>query len=342
MSIIEKKHILSYLPEEIAPLLLHEPSFRAKQIFKWLASKINSFDEMTNISPSLREILKKDFFLFSSQILQKLEDPDGTIKLQIELYDKSCIEAVLLTDIDDRKTACISSQVGCGMKCAFCQTGKLGFSRNLCAGEIIEQVLLLEQYCKKIDNIVFMGMGEPLDNLPEVRKAIRILTHVDGKNFSKRRFTLSTSGLIDKIYDLADNGPEIKLAVSLTIAEEKKRQKLMPIAKTNLLQDLRKSIKYYTEKTNSRCTLEIPLLSTINTDDQSIRDLIKFCADLAVHVNLIPWNKVEGIFFTEPSQTEIKKIIQCLEKANIPVSLRTKRGRKIGGACGQLGSSSHT
>ncbi|MGL4981607.1 MAG: 23S rRNA (adenine(2503)-C(2))-methyltransferase RlmN [Treponemataceae bacterium] len=333
----EKKHILSYVPQEIVAFFPNEPAFRAKQIFKWLSKNIKSFDEMTNISPALRQQLTNDFFLFSSIINQKLEDSDGTVKLQIQLYDKACIEAVLLTDIEGRKTACLSSQVGCAMACTFCQTAKLGFLRNLCAGEIIEQVLFLEQIAEKIDNFVFMGMGEPLDNLAEVRKAIQILTHPEGANFSKRRFTLSTSGLIKQIYDLADNGPDIKLAVSLTSANAEKRQKLMPIAKTNNLFDLQKAIQYYTEKTNSRCTIEIPLLSGVNTDDEAIKELVQFCADLSIHINLIPWNKVEGISFSEPTQAEIKKIMQKLEKANIPVTLRAKRGRKIGGACGQLG-----
>ena len=223
------------------------------------------------------------------------------------------------------------------MGCAFCQTGKLGFARNLTAGEIVEQFLYLEKECGKLDNIVFMGMGEPMLNLPEIRKAIAILGHKSGRNLSSRRITISTSGVIKGIYDLADNGPAVRLAVSLTTADQQLRETLMPIAKSNPLPELSKAIKYFIEKTGKRCTLEAALLSGINTTKTSAENIKKFVGNMPIHVNVIPWNPVEGLPYKEPDFNECANFIKLLEQKNINVTQRTRRGRKIGGACGQLG-----
>ena len=223
------------------------------------------------------------------------------------------------------------------MKCAFCQTGALGLARNLSAGEIVEQFLHLEKHAGTLDNIVFMGMGEPMMNLPNVRKAIEILTNKDGRGLSGRRITLSTSGVIKGIYDLADNGPAIRLAVSLTTADVDLREKIMPISRANPLPALRKAIEYFTQKTGKRVTLEAALLHDTNTSIESATNMINFARNLDVHLNLIPWNPVEGLPFSEPSGKECKNFVYHLEKAGLNVTLRTRRGREIGGACGQLG-----
>lgn len=325
------------LPSEICESLNLKQSFRGKQIFQWIGKGAESFDAMTNLSVDLRNELKEKALLRSTSVSEVLKDPDGTIKLQITLSDGLAVETVLLTDREDRKTACVSCQVGCAMNCAFCQTGHLGLARNLTAGEIVEQFLYLEKHAGPLDNIVFMGMGEPMMNLPNVRKAIAVLTSKDGRALSGRRITLSTSGVIKGIYDLADNGPAIRLAVSLTTADNELREKLMPICRTNPLPELRKAIDYFANKTGKRVTLEAALLHATNTSIESATNMINFARGLDVHINLIPWNPVAGLDFSEPSAKECKNFVYHLEKAGLNVTLRTRRGREIGGACGQLG-----
>lgn len=294
---------------------------------------------MTNLSLDLRNQLKEKALLRSSKVSNILKDPDGTIKLQITLSDNNAVETVLLTDKEGRKTACVSCQAGCAMKCAFCMTGTLGLSRNLEAYEIVEQFLYLEKIAGKLDNIVFMGMGEPMQNLSAIRKAIQILCHKDGRALSSKRITLSTCGIVKGIYDLADNGPHIRLAVSLTTANEELRKEIMPVTNGNPLSELKKAIDYYAEKSGKRVTLEAALLHDTNTDEKSARNLINFAADSDVNINLIPWNPVSSLPFTEPGKNEVQKFVSLLEREGLNVTLRTRRGRKIGGACGQLGVS---
>ena len=334
---MEKLQLAGLLPEEITEQLGLSQKFRGEQIFQWIGKGVTSFEEMTNLSLDLRTKLEESSVIRSSRISKILKDPDGTIKLQIELHDKKAVETVLLIDKENRKTACVSCQVGCAMKCAFCQTGQLGLARNLTAAEIVEQFLFLEQEAGPLNNIVFMGMGEPLMNLSAIRKAVAVLTHKKGRNLSSRRITLSTSGVIKGIYDLADNGPLLRLAVSLTTADEDLRTELMPVNIKNPLPELKEAIKYYSEKTGKRVTLEAALLSEKNTGIESAKKMIDFAKDLDVNVNLIPWNPIETLPFKEPSVSEAKNFISILERANINVTLRTRRGRKIGGACGQLG-----
>jgi len=339
---MNKIPLTGLMPDEICSSLELSPSFRGTQIFKWIGGGAESFDDMTNLSVELRTDLKERALLRSSSVTNVLRDPDGTIKLQITLQDGLAVETVLLTDRDDRKTACVSCQAGCAMKCAFCKTGTLGLARNLTAGEIVEQFLFLEKAAGPLDNIVFMGMGEPMQNLAAVRSTVAVLTDKRGRNLSARRITLSTSGIIKGIYDLADNGPHLRLAVSLTTADEDLRSELMPVSRTNPLPELRKAVAYYSEKTGKRVTLEAALLSGKNTGPDSARRLIDFAKGLDVNINLIPWNPVDGLPFTEPSSAEASSFTGMLEQAGLNVTLRTRRGRKIGGACGQLGKTFST
>lgn len=339
---MEKIILPGLLPDEITESLNLQQKFRGLQIFKWIGSGITSFDQMTNLSKDVRQMLSERAVLRSSKVTQTLKDPDGTIKLQITLSDGRAVETVLLTDKEGRKTACVSCQAGCAMKCAFCQTGTLRLARNLTPAEIVEQFLFLEQECGHLDNIVFMGMGEPMMNLEGIRKAIAVLTDKRGRNLSGRRITLSTSGIIKGIYDLADNGPNIRLAVSLTTANEDLRTELMPVNKGNPLPELRKAIDYYAKKSGRRVTLEAALLAGKNTDKESAEKMISFAKGIDVNVNLIPWNPVATLPFTEPSNSEVHFFVNYLEKAGVNVTLRTKRGRKIGGACGQLGKTSES
>ena len=336
---MDKIVLTGLLSDEITQKLDLGQAFRGKQIFKWVGQGVEDFDSMTNLSLDLRNQLKEKALLRSSKVSNILKDPDGTIKLQITLSDNNAVETVLLTDKEDRKTACVSCQAGCAMKCAFCMTGTLGLSRNLEAYEIVEQFLYLEKIAGKLDNIVFMGMGEPMQNLSAIRKAIQILCHKDGRALSSKRITLSTCGIIKGIYDLADNGPHIRLAVSLTTANEELRKEIMPVTIGNPLSELKKAIDYYAEKSGKRVTLEAALLHDTNTDEKSARNLINFAADSDVNINLIPWNPVSSLPFTEPGKNEVQKFVSLLEREGLNVTLRTRRGRKIGGACGQLGVS---
>ena len=334
---IKKTVLTGLLPEEICSVLALKQQFRGLQIFKWISSGADSFDTMTNISKCDRVSFSEKACLRSSSVSQILRDDDGTLKMQITLHDGRAVETVLLTDSAERKTACVSCQAGCAMKCAFCKTGSLGFARNLSAAEIIEQFLFLEKECGKLDNIVFMGMGEPLLNIDAIRKAISILTDKRGRALSSRRITLSTCGIIKGIYDLADNGPLVRLAVSLTTADETLRNELMPIARENPLNELKKAIRYYTEKSGKRVTLEAALLAGKNTSEKSADNLIHFASNLNVNINVIAWNPVENLPFEKPSSNEVARFVSMLEKAALNVTVRKKRGQNIGGACGQLG-----
>ncbi len=325
------------LPEEISKHISGAPSFTSKQIFKWIANGAFSYDDMTNISLALRKSLDDTMPLYSSKLNKVLEDPDGTIKLQIELCDGYMIETVLLIDTEGRKTACVSCQAGCAMGCTFCKTGTLGLARNLTTSEIVEQFFYLEKTAGTLQNIVFMGMGEPLMNIGAIKKALAILSDKNGRNLSLRRVTLSTCGIIDEIYNLADNGPTVKLAISLTTADDALRKEIMPIAKGYTLADLSNAISYYSDKSGKRCTLEIPLLGGVNTSVDCAKKLATFAKKLPVHINLIPWNPVDDIDYIEPTRKEVAIFQKFLENAGLNVTVRMKRGRSIGGACGQLG-----
>lgn len=336
---VKPRALSGLLPEELFSYLGLDKSFRAKQIFRWIADGSRTFDTMTNLPASERKRLSDSFTLFSTRIAQTLRDPDGTVKLQIGLADDTAVETVLLTDTEGRKTACVSCQVGCPMSCAFCQTGHIGYSRNLDASEIVEQFYHLEDEVGRLDNIVFMGMGEPMLNLPSIRKAIAILTHPEGRALSKRRITISTSGICSGIRSLADDGPAVRLAVSLTTADPDLRASLMPVCQGNPLAELREAIRYFIEKTGKRVTLEAALMGGVNTSAMHARQIADFARGLNVHVNLIPWNPVSTLPFTSPSQSEVSSFIRMLEGYGLNVTRRTRRGDKIGGACGQLGKS---
>ncbi len=335
---MENKVILTgLLPEEICEQLSIKPAFRGKQIYQWISKGASTFDEMTNLSKADRQHLEEKAVIYSSKVTKTLKDPDGTIKLQITLQDGCAVETVLLTDNQNRKTACVSCQAGCAMGCKFCQTGQLGLKRNLTSGEIVEEFLFLEKVAGTLDNIVFMGMGEPMQNLTAIRKATAILTDKNGRALSSRRITLSTCGIIKGIYDLADNGPSMRLAISLTTADAELREQLMPITKGNPLPELKKAIQYFIEKTGKRVTLEAALLSEKNTSTQSAENLRDFASGLDVYINLIPWNPVDGLPFSTPSSKECSNFMNMLTDFGLNASLRVRRGTKIGGACGQLG-----
>ena len=334
---VSKEAISGLLPEEILSACNLKKPFQAVQIFESIARGCSSFTAMTNLPLKERERLAENDTLYSSTCGTVLTDPDGTVKLGVNLHDGSRIETVLLFDKHDRKTACVSCQVGCPMGCTFCQTGQLGCLRNLAPSEIIEQFFHLENICGKLDNIVFMGMGEPLLNLGAISKTIAVLTHPKGRNLSHRRITLSTSGICKGIYELADSNLDIRLAVSLTTADEALRTELMPVTKRNPLPELKKAIRYFNDKTGKRVTLELALLKNVNTSADAAKQVQSFADGLDVHINLIPWNPVELLPYKTPSDAEVRSFYRYLVNGNLNVTVRQKRGRSIGGACGQLG-----
>ncbi|MDR0377425.1 MAG: 23S rRNA (adenine(2503)-C(2))-methyltransferase RlmN [Spirochaetaceae bacterium] len=327
------------LPEETAVLLAPLPSYRAKQIFSWIRRGAGSFDDMTDLPRSLRGELGKRFSLYSGEVSAELRDPDGTVKIRLTLHDGYHIEAVLLTDGEGRRTACLSTQAGCPMGCVFCKTGALGFHRNLDSGEIVSQFFRLRKIEGDIANIVFMGMGEPLLNLGELRKAAAVLS--GGADFSPRRITVSTSGVVPGLRDLAENGPRLRLALSLTTADEELRSRLMPVTTANPLSAVKDALRRYQKLTGRRITLEMVLLGGVNTRPEDADALAKFAHGLDVVVNLIPWNPVEGMRFEgraihEPGAGEIARLRSRIETLGLTVTRRYRKGRAIGGACGQL------
>jgi 23S rRNA (adenine2503-C2)-methyltransferase len=297
---------------------------------------------MKNLPLPLREALAARCTVYTTRDQTALEDPDGTVKLQISLHDHSKIEAVLLKDQGGRKTACLSSQAGCPMGCVFCKTGSLGFKRNLDAAEMVEQVLRLRTLDQGLSNIVIMGMGEPLLNLTQLRKAVSIIEDPRGLHFSKRRITLSTCGIIEGIEELGARGPALELALSLTSADPELRSRLMPVTRSNPLDRLKKALLEYQKAAKRRVTLEAVLLRGVNTRKQDAQALSAFARGLETVVNLIPWNPVPGLLFEgqeleEPEPDEIARFAAALEEKGLTVTRRYHRGRGVSGACGQLG-----
>jgi 23S rRNA (adenine2503-C2)-methyltransferase len=353
------KPVLSGLPpDELALLLEPLPSYRALQIKKWIARGVSSFDEMTNLPFSLRGELAGRFLLRTGRIASVYTDPDGTLKLGLELSGGAKIESVLLTDETGRKTACLSTQAGCPAGCVFCKTGSLGFLRNLNSAEIVEQFLSLRGLCRPpssgaagkneepergISNIVVMGMGEPLLNLAELRRALSVITDGDGTGLSVRRITVSTCGIVPGIYDLAERGPAVRLALSLPSADEDLRRRLMPLSAGYPLDELKKALVFFQEKGGGRLTLEAALLSGINTRHADARAAADFVKGLDAVVNLIPWNPVPGFEFegrplSTPSGAELERFRKMLEAEGLRVTRRYRKGRGVMGACGQLGA----
>nr|AGS52376.1 ribosomal RNA large subunit methyltransferase N [uncultured bacterium contig00077] len=329
---------LAEIEEALAPL----PRFRASQVYKWITRGIDNIDQMTDIPLSTREDLKSRFRLFSSTVNSVFTDKNAS-KIVLTLNDGNKIEAVRLCDSKKRLTCCLSTQAGCPAGCVFCKTGSLGFSRNLDCAEIMEQFYnLRRQAGENPQNIVIMGMGEPLLNLAELKKAISIFTDKNGLNFSRRRITVSTCGILAGLYELTEKGPFIRLALSLTTADEPLRQKLMPVTRANPLAKVKEALAAYQDKSGSRVTLEVPLLGGINSRSEDAVSIADFAKGMDTVINVIPWNPVAGLEFEgnplrEPEKQETENFVSMLEKTGLKVTTRHRKGRKVCGACGQLG-----
>lgn len=336
----EKLYALDFSHEEWKVWLeeeLSQPKFRADQLCQWLWQK-NTFDteEMTNLSLALREQLDKrlNFSLPYLLNMQKSQI-DGTRKYLWQLTDGNTIESVLLKQ-NDRLTACLSTQVGCPLECTFCATGLSGYVRNLSAGEIAAQFLAMEKLAnKKINNIVFMGMGEPFLNIDALLKSVTMLNSEKQRNLGIRQMTVSTSGIIPGIKQLSESGLGIKLAVSLNAADDELRSSLMPINNTYPVKELRMSMVEYQKKTGNRITIEYALLGGVNDSVEQARELVRFLKGIHVYVNLIPYNNTDGRY-EKPEAETILKFRNVLTTAGFEAEFRQSLGMDISAACGQL------
>ena len=311
--------------------------FRAKQIHNWIYSKsVSTIDEMTNLSKDFREELKTKAVVTETKIKVKQTSVDGTIKYLVEYPDGECVETVLMR-FDNRAnlTACVSCQVGCAVNCSFCATGKGGFKRNLTYQEIIEQVLTIQRDTGlKITNVVFMGQGEPLLNLQNVLKALEIFN--DDFQIGARRITISTSGIVPKIYELADSELQSTLAISLHAPNHKLRAELMPIENKYHIDEVKKALMNYVEKTGRRITVEYILIHGFNDTTECAKELAYFLKDLKCNINLIPYNSVVENDYKKPSNNDIMKFKYLMEHSGKKVTVRLERGADIDAACGQL------
>ncbi|MES2695626.1 MAG: 23S rRNA (adenine(2503)-C(2))-methyltransferase RlmN [Verrucomicrobiota bacterium] len=332
-----------------------EPAFRAKQILDWLYKKrVRSWDGMTNLSKPLRAWLTDTFEFMPTSLVLNKQSNDVTDKLLLELGDKALIETVIIRAPQEgvgiehsRKTICISTQVGCAMACGFCASGLYGLKRDLSAGEIVAQLL---QVCYRedersprarpelasFDNIVVMGMGEPLANYDNTILALTIVNADWGLNFGARRITISTSGLVPKILRLAEEDLGFRLAISLHGATDEVREKIMPVNKAFPLAKLIPAVRTFSEKHGRMVTLEFILIEDVNDSLQQAEKLRDIARDLHAHVNLIPYNTVEGLPWKRPSNTRQERFADILRAARISVTLRREKGHDIDAACGQL------
>jgi len=338
-----KKDIRSLSLEEIKTVFEQngDKAFRAKQVYEWLWKKsVTSFDEMTNLSKSTRELLDAHFVINAVKVDDMQISKDRTIKNAFKLYDNNIVEGVLIPTTN-RMTACISSQVGCSLTCKFCATGRLERLRNLNADEIYDQVVLLknqaeEKYKTPLTNIVYMGMGEPLLNYKNVMESIQKVTSPDGLNMSPQRITLSTAGVAKMIIKLADDGAKFNLALSLHAANDEKRNYIMPINESNSLEALAEALKYFYEKTETRVTYEYIVFKDFNDSLQDAKELAVFCKKVPCKVNIIEYNPIDDGEFFQTTPERLDAFAKYLESKNIIVNIRRSRGKDIDAACGQL------
>lgn len=330
---------LTALGEELKKL--DEKAYRAKQVYEWLWEKsCTDFDEMSNLSLSLRETLKAKFEINAVKVLKSQVSNDRTIKSAFILADAKIIEGVLIPT-SDRMTACVSSQVGCSLSCKFCATGYMDRERNLNADEIYDQVVLIADQAKKnynvpLSNIVYMGMGEPLLNYANVLRSIDRITAPDGLNMASKRITVSTAGIAKMIRKLGDDEVKFNLALSLHAANDKKRNEIMPINEQNTLEVLAEALKHYYAKTHNPVTYEYIVFNEFNDELSDAEELVAFCKHVPCKVNLIEYNPIAFADFENAEGDKIDRFAAHLQKYGIVTNIRRSRGKDIDAACGQL------
>lgn len=339
----DKKDIRALTKEQLRDFFVSQgdKAFRGNQVYEWLwQKKAHTFEDMTNISKETRTMLEANFVINHIKVDTMQRSSDGTVKNAVRLHDDLIVESVLIPT-ETRTTACVSSQVGCSLDCNFCATAQLKRMRNLNPDEIYDQVAAIDTesrlyYGHPLSNIVFMGMGEPLMNYPNVIKAIEKITSPEGLGMSPKRITVSTSGISKMIKKMADDEVKFKLAVSLHSAIEEIRNEIMPFTKNFPLTDLKEALEYWYRKTKSKVTYEYVVWKGINDDKKSIDALVKFCKYVPCKVNLIEYNPIDDGIFQQASGEAIENYIKTLEQNNIVVKVRRSRGKDIDAACGQL------
>jgi 23S rRNA (adenine2503-C2)-methyltransferase len=338
-----KKDIREITSEELVSFFeLHgEKKFRAKQVMEWIWKKsAGSFDEMSNLSVDTRNLLREHFDLQKIKVADEQVSSDRTIKCAFEVEAGKVVEGVLIPTTN-RMTACISSQVGCSLSCAFCATGRLKMLRNLTAGEIYDQVVYLktqaeQKYQIPLSNIVYMGMGEPLLNYKNVLRSIEKITSPDGLGMSPQRITVSTAGVAKMIKKLGDDGVKFNLALSLHAANDEKRNKIMDINESNDLASLAEALKYFYEKTVTRVTFEYIIFRDFNDSIKDAHELANYCKNLPVKINIIEYNPIDDGEYQQASPERVDAFAKFLESKNLVVNVRKSRGKDIDAACGQL------
>lgn len=347
MRITENTGVKSLLVSELRQKLreLGEPPYRAGQIMDWLYQKrAGAFEEMTDLPQSLRTRLAEAFPIGKIDIVRVIGSRDTTRKFLFRLMDGNLIESVLIPaspalygDRSDRRTLCVSTQVGCAYGCKFCASGLEGFSRNLHANEIVDQIIAIERASgEEIDNLVFMGMGEPLANFDNMIRAIRIINAPWGLSIGARRITISTSGLAPQIKKLTDEPLQIRLAISLHGATDEVRNQIMPINRRYNIETLLSACDYYVARKKQRLTFEYILIADVNDSDDQALLLTRHAQRLSAKVNLIPYNTVDGLLWSRPSRNRQEKFLSILRAHGIPATLRREKGGDIDAACGQL------
>ncbi|NLY52170.1 MAG: 23S rRNA (adenine(2503)-C(2))-methyltransferase RlmN [Firmicutes bacterium] len=325
-------------PEELKELVAEfgEPGFRADQLIKWIYRPVAAIEEMSNLPIGLRERLARETIYHPCSTVTIRHSRDGTRKYLFMLQDGELIESVYIPEAN-RSTVCISSQVGCKMGCTFCATGTMGFVRHLTAGEIVDQVLqVILDVGSRPSNVVYMGMGEPLENYEQLIRSIRILNASWGINIGIRQITVSTCGLVPGIRRLGKEGLGLTLAVSLHAADDKKRRRIMPIARAYSLDELLDALHEYAARTKRRITIEYALMSGFNDSRDDARQLTDLLRGLLCHVNLIPVNPIPGGLHQKPRDSQVVRFENWLRRGGLEVSIRKERGADIEAACGQL------
>ena len=319
-----------------------DKKFRAKQVYEWIWQKqAHDFAAMTNLSKELRHKLSTDFTLPALQVNATQYSADGTIKSRFKTFDGHLVEGVLIPT-ENRQTACVSSQIGCSLSCKFCATGYMERKRNLTYDEIYDEVVLINQqaervYNKKLSNIVFMGMGEPLLNYNNVMKAIERIGAEDGLGMSHRRITVSTAGVAKMIKKMGDDKVRFKLALSLHAANDIKRNEIMPINESNNIKALIEALNYFYKQTKNEITFEYILFKDFNDSQKDAEELVKVYRQVPADlVNIIEYNSIDAFQFTKPDEDGIQNFMQYLEANRVNAHLRRSRGKDIDAACGQL------
>lgn len=340
-----KKDIRLFTKKELEDYFVSigDKPFRARQVYEWLWNKsLHDFDEMTNLSLETRKVLSDNFFIKSLSVADRQVSNDKTIKCAFKLFDGKIVEGVLIPT-EKRMTACISSQVGCSLTCAFCATGKLKRMRNLDADEIYDQVVYMRHeaettYGIPLSNIVYMGMGEPLLNYKSTLESVEKITSMPplGLGMAPKRVTVSTAGIAKMIMKLGDDGVKFNLALSLHAANDEKRNKIMPINEQNSLASLAEALKYFYEKTRNRITFEYIIFKNFNDQIQDAKELADFCKNVPCKVNIIEYNSIDGGEYEQASPENVKAFAEYLLSRNIVVNIRRSRGKDIDAACGQL------